>query len=97
MNKYVLLMTIILFLTFITVISTSINITVTSDILSSETSQDLPGLAGIIRYIGIYLTLFFNIIAFRVPGLPFAFTLFIFWPLSAGVIFMIISIVRGTD
>ena len=97
MSKYVLLMSIILFLTFITVISVSINVEVTSDILSAEISQDIPGITGILRFIGIYLTLFFNIVAFRVPGLPFAFTLFIFWPLSVGTIFMIISIIRGTD
>jgi hypothetical protein len=90
-------MSIILFLTFITVISVSINVQVTSDILSAEISQDVPGITGILRFIGIYLTLFFNIISFRVPGLPFAFTLFIFWPLSVGTIFMIISIIRGTD
>jgi hypothetical protein len=90
-------MSIILFLTFITVISVSINVEVTSDILSAEISQDIPGITGILRFIGIYLTLFFNIVAFRVPGLPFAFTLFIFWPLSVGTIFMIISIIRGTD
>jgi hypothetical protein len=95
MSKYVLLMSIVLFLTFISVISLSINLEVSSDVLSAEISKDVPGLTGILRFLVIYLELFWNIIAFRVPGLPFAFTLFVFWPLSSTVIFMIISIIRG--
>ena len=97
MSKYVLLMSIILFLTFITIVSVSINIQVTTDILTAQVSQDVPGITGLWNYVKTFLLLFFNIVAFRVPGLPFAFTLFIFWPLSAGVIFIIISIIRGTD
>lgn len=95
MSKFVLLMSMILFLTFIATISISINFNLTSDILRAEISEDVPGLTGILRYIGISLVFFFNIIAFRVPGLPFAFTLFVFWPISVGVIFMVISIIRG--
>lgn len=95
MSKFVLLMSMILFLTFIATISISINFNLTSDILRAEISENVPGLTGILRYIGISLVFFFNIIAFRVPGLPFAFTLFVFWPISVGVIFMVISIIRG--
>lgn len=95
MSKFVLLMSMILFLTFIATISISINFDLASDILRAEISEDVPGLTGILRYIGISLVFFFNIIAFRVPGLPFAFTLFVFWPISVGVIFMVISIIRG--
>lgn len=97
MSKYVLLMSIVLFLTFISVIAISINVEVTSNVLTAQVSQDVPGVTGLWNYAKTFLSLFFNIIAFRVPGLPFAFTLFIFWPLSAGVIFIIISIVRGTE
>ena len=97
MNKYLLLMTMVFFLVFMTTLVGSINETVSSNITSAEVSEDVPGITNILRTVWSYISLFFAIIFFQVNGLPAVFNLFIFWPLSAGTIFMIISIIRGTD
>jgi len=95
MNKYVLLMTLIFFLVFMTTIVASINLTTTSDITSAEISDQEPGFFNILRSVWSYVSLFLAIVFFRVDGLPLAFNLFLFWPLSAGVIYMIVDIIRG--
>jgi hypothetical protein len=95
MNKYVLLMTMIFFLVFITTIVGSINLTTTSDITTAEVSDEAPGFFNILTSVWNYVSLFFAIIFFRVDGLPLAFNLFLFWPLSVGVIYMIVDIIRG--
>jgi hypothetical protein len=73
----------------------SINESVSSNITSAEVSEDVPGILNLLRSVWNYISLFFAIIFFQVNGLPTVFNLFIFWPLSAGTIFMIISIIRG--
>jgi hypothetical protein len=95
MNKYVLLMTMIFFLVFITTIVASINLTTTSDITTAAVSDEAPGVFNILTSVWNYITIFFAIIFFRVDGLPLAFNLFLFWPLSVGVIYMIVDIIRG--
>ena len=95
MNKYVLLMTMVFFLVFMTTLVGSINESVSSNITSAEVSEDVPGILNLLRSVWNYISLFFAIIFFQVNGLPTVFNLFIFWPLSAGTIFMIISIIRG--
>jgi len=95
MNKYVLLMTMVFFLVFMTTLVGSINESVSTNITSAEVSEDVPGIVNLLRSVWNYISLFFAIIFFQVNGLPTVFNLFIFWPLSAGTIFMIISIIRG--
>jgi hypothetical protein len=73
----------------------SINESVSTNITSAEVSEDVPGIVNLLRSVWNYISLFFAIIFFQVNGLPAVFNLFIFWPLSAGTIFMIISIIRG--
>ena len=95
MNKYVLLMSMILFLVFAGTIVGSINESVTSDVTTAEISDDEPGFFNLLQSIWSFMTMFFAIVFFRVEGLPLFFNLFIFWPISAGVIFMIVDIIRG--
>jgi hypothetical protein len=95
MNKYVLLMSMILFLVFSQTIIASINLSSTSDITTTEISDEQPGFFNLIESVWSYLKIFFNIIVFRVDGLPLFFNLFVFWPISIGVIFMIVDIIRG--
>jgi hypothetical protein len=97
MNKYVLLMVMVLFLVLITILVDSIGLAASQNILSIEISDEQPGFFNLVASVWNYLSLFFIIIFFDVPGLPLIFKLVVFYPLTIGSIFMIISIIRGTD
>jgi hypothetical protein len=97
MNKYVLLMVMVLFLVLITILVDSIGLAASQNILSIEISDEQPGFFNLVAGVWNYLSLFFIIIFFDVPGLPLIFKLVVFYPLTIGSIFMIISIIRGTD
>jgi hypothetical protein len=97
MNKYVLLMTMVLFLVLITILVDSIGLAASENILSINISDQQPGFFNLVASVWNYLSLFFVIVFFDVPGLPLIFKLVVFYPLTIGSIFMIISIIRGTD
>ncbi|MEX0595463.1 MAG: hypothetical protein WD512_03105 [Candidatus Paceibacterota bacterium] len=95
MNKYVLLMTMVLFLVLITLMVDSLGLAASQNILAIEVSTEVPGFFNILASVWNYLSLFFVIMFFDVPGLPGIFKLVVFYPLTAGTIFMIVDIIRG--
>lgn len=96
MSKYVLLMSMILFLVFAGTMVASINQQVTSDVTTATISDEEPGFFNLLRSLWDFTKIFFAVILFRVEGMPFAFNIFIFWPISVGVIYMIVDIIRGS-
>lgn len=96
MSKYVLLMSMILFLVFAGTMVASINQQVTSDVTTADISDEEPGFFNLLASLWDFTKIFFAIILFRVEGMPFAFNIFIFWPISVGVIYMIVDIIRGS-
>lgn len=96
MNKYMTLIIMVIFLVAATLvadsalgISTSTNIIVDFDIAPPET---WIGRLNVARGM---LGTFFNILTFQVEGLPVMINLLVFYPLTFGVAYMIIDIIRG--
>jgi hypothetical protein len=96
-NKYTLLMSMILFLVLITILVGSLGLTASQNVLAITISDQQPGFFNLVASVWNYISIFFLIAFFDVPGLPLIFKLVVFYPLTIGSIFMIISIIRGTD
>ena len=93
MNKYVLFMTMVFALVLITLLVQFIDGSITNSIIidniPSEESFDLwDDLFG-------FVSIFYRMLTFQVTSIPSIFNLLIFYPLTAGVLFMIIDIIRG--
>lgn len=95
MNKYVLLMTMVLFLGLITLLVGSIDESVSSNIFSVSVSEEAPNFLQILSSVWNYIALFFRIMFFQVEGIPMIFNLIVFYPLTAGTIYMVVDIIRG--
>jgi hypothetical protein len=92
-NKYVLFMTMVFSLVLITLLVQFIDGTITNSIIidkiPSEESFDIwDSLFG-------FVSIFYRMLTFQVTSIPSIFNLLIFYPLTAGVLFMIIDIIRG--
>lgn len=93
MNKYQTLMLMVLFLVFTTIVASSINgLGVTTDITSGVGTFELT-LEGVLEVIQFFFAMLF----FQVSGVPNIINLLVFWPLTLGILLMIIGIIRGTD
>lgn len=90
MNKYSLFMIMILFLLFITVVADSIAVTASIDITDNIPVDAKDSIGSIFRLMGT----FFKILTFNLPGIPVVFNLFVFLPLTFGVIYMLIDIIK---
>jgi len=96
MNKYILFMLMVFFLVLMTIVVDAIDETVTENIFIDNVGRSAPGrFTSIIGFIWNYVSLFFRIIFFQVNGIPPIFNLIIFYPLTAGTLYMFIDIVRG--
>lgn len=90
MNKYVLFMVMSLFLIFITIVADSISITSTTDLLDNIPSNGDDSIGSIFSFMGT----FFKILTFQLSGIPVFFNIFVFIPLTFGVIYMLIDIIK---
>jgi hypothetical protein len=90
-------MTMVFFLVLITLVVGSIDETVTSNIFLDNINEQsrAPGLLQILGTIWNYLSIFYRIMFFQVEGIPGIFNYIIFYPLTAGTLFMLIDIIRG--
>jgi hypothetical protein len=89
-NKYVLFMVMTLFLIFMTFIADSISVSSTTDLLDNIPSDGDDSVGSIFRLMGT----FFKILTFQLTGIPVVFNIFVFIPLTFGVIFMLIDIIK---
>lgn len=89
MNKYVLFMIMILFLVLMTFIADSLSITASVDLVDGVPTGADDSIGGIFKLMGT----FFKLLTFNLPGIPAAFN-FVFIPLTFGVIYMLIDIIK---
>lgn len=95
MNKYILFMIMVFFLVIVTLVVGAIDESASSNIILDSIPDDRPGVLNILSTIWNYITIFFRMITFQVEGVPAIFNLIIFYPLTAGTLFMLIDIIRG--
>lgn len=90
MNKFVTLMILVAFLFMVSYLATTLGFTVSDDITAIDQSFELGSLSGITQVLGT----FFNIMLFRVEGIPTFITLVVFYPITFGVVYMIADIAK---
>ena len=90
MNKYVLFMVMVLFLLFMTFVADSLALTTSVNIGDNIPTGADDSIAGVFRLMGT----FFKILTFQLNGIPVVFNIFVFYPLTFGVIYMLIDIIK---
>jgi hypothetical protein len=97
MNKYVLFMTLVFFLVIMTLVAGAIDETASSNIFldSINANPEAPGLLKILGTIWSYLSIFFRMLTFQISGIPAIINILAFYPITAGVIYMLVDIIRG--
>ena len=90
MNKYVLFMVMILFLLFLTFVANSLSLSASENLINGIPSDASVSIESIGRLFGT----FFKILTFQLEGVPIYFNIFIFAPLTFGVIYMLIDIIK---
>ena len=91
MNKYALMMFLSFLIICLTLVAASLEISTTTDIavnIPTDVSLSFSGVTSLI-------TVFFRILTFRLVGVPTVINLFLFLPISIGVVYIIIDIIRG--
>ena len=87
MNKFSLLMMLVFFLVFSTFVAGSLTgFGVTENLQEGVTAFEFSA-AGISTAIGF----FFKLLAFQVTGIPAVINILVFWPLTIGILYMIIE------
>lgn len=89
-NKYVLLMVMIIFLALVTLVADSVVLSTTENLLDGNVVDTSQNSGAIFNMIGT----FFKIITFQLPEIPIAINLLVFYPLSFGIIYMIVDILK---
>lgn len=89
-NKYLLLMIMFLFLILITLVADSVLLTTSEDLLNGIVVDEGNNTSSIFRM----LDTFFKIITFQIPEVPFILNVLVFYPLSLGIVYMIIDILK---
>lgn len=90
MNKFVTLMIMVAFLFAISYLATSLGFTVNQDITAIETGFEIGSVSGVTDVLGT----FFNIMLFRVQGIPTFITVIVFYPITFGIIYMVADIAK---
>lgn len=89
-NKYLLLMIMFLFLILITLVADSVLLTTSEDLLNGIVVDEGNNTSSIFSM----LDTFFKIITFQIPEVPFILNVLVFYPLSLGIVYMIIDILK---
>jgi hypothetical protein len=90
MNKYTLLMVMFVFLVIITLIAQDIELATSENILTGAVSDTGQNSASIFNMIGVL----FRVITFQIPAIPLIINLIVFYPLTIGVIAMIVDVLK---
>jgi hypothetical protein len=87
-----------LFMIVMTMLAASIDAGSTSNIINNSFPDAPTGsLFNFLGIIGGYLEIFFKMLTFQLTGIPTIFNLLIFLPVSLGMLFIIVNIIRGTS
>lgn len=90
MNKYSIFMIMVLFLLFMTFVADSVAASTTVNIGENLPTGSDDSVSGIFRLLGT----FFKILTFQLNGIPAVFNIFVFLPLTFGVVYMLIDIIK---
>ncbi|MEM0173084.1 MAG: hypothetical protein QXI16_01095 [Sulfolobaceae archaeon] len=90
MNKYTTLMVMFLFLIIVTLVADSVLITTSEDMLGGGIADAEKSSSAIFSMISTY----YKIITFQIPSMPFIVNAIVFYPLSFGIVFMIVDILK---
>jgi len=96
--KYIVLMVMVFFLVLVTVVATDTLMSVRGNILGISFS-DLTGnditLFNFFGYIMNMMLVFFLMMTFQIPEIPAIVNILVFYPLTIGVVYMVVDIIRG--
>lgn len=90
MNKYAFLMVLFFFLVIVTLIAQDIEIATSTNVLNGAISDSAQESSSIFTMIGV----FFRVITFQIPSIPVIINLLVFYPLSMGIIYMLVDILK---
>ena len=90
MNKFVTLMVLVGFLFLISYFATTLGFSTSNDITAIDSTFELGSVNGITTVLGT----FFDIMLFRVEGIPILITFIVFYPITFGIIYMIADIAK---
>jgi hypothetical protein len=83
-------MVLVAFLFMVSYLATSLGFSVNQDITAAQQGFELGSVDGITNVLGT----FFNIMLFRVQGIPTFITVIVFYPITFGVIYMVADIAK---
>ena len=89
-TKYGLLMLMFVFLLTITLVADSVLLQTTEDLLGGGIADTGKNSGAIFSMLSTY----YKVITFQIPAMPFIITVIVFYPLSLGMIYMIVDILK---
>lgn len=91
MNKYALVIILAAFLMIVTyAVDVSTSYTLASDINQAASAPENTNLVTVFSMLGTL----FGMLAFQVEGIPVFINLFVFWPISLGLLVLILDIIK---
>jgi hypothetical protein len=95
MNKYVMFMMMALFMILMTFVAESIDASTTERLSDIAISTDTPGVLNFLTQVWSYLGVFFRMMTFQINGIPAIFNLFVFLPITFGMLYIVVDTIRG--
>lgn len=95
MNKYIMFMLMALFMILMTFIAESIDASTTENLADISLSTETPGLLNFLGQVWAYLGVFFRMMTFQIDGIPAVFNLFVFLPITFGMLYIVVDTIRG--
>lgn len=96
MNKITLLMAMVLFMIVMTFLAGSISAGATTDVINNAfPSAPTGSFLNILGTVVGYLDIFFKMLFFQLEGVPTILNALVFLPISIGMLFIIVQIIRG--
>jgi hypothetical protein len=84
-----------LFMILMTFIAESIDASTSENLSNVAISTDTPGVLNFLGQVWAYLGIFFKMMSFQIEGIPAIFNLFVFYPLTFGMLYIVVDTIRG--
>ena len=95
MNKYIMFMLMALFMVLMTFIAQGIDTTTTESLSDIAINTDTPGGLNFLGQVWAYIGVFFKMMTFQIEGIPAVFNLFVFLPITFGMLYIVVDTIRG--
>jgi len=90
MNKYSLLMIMFVFLIIVTLVAKDIELATTENLLAVSMDSSGASIGSVFSMLGVL----FRVLTFQIPAIPLIINVVVFYPLTIGVLAMIIDVVK---